>query len=173
MKLKVSHSHPTLCSHVWFLYSPWNSLGQNTGVGSHSPLQGIFPTQGSNPGLPHCRQILYQLRHNGSPSNNKSMLKIPKNLLLQETLRVESQEFIYFFMWHTEHLHWEEQVIGNLSPPPPFRDSRSSTPSLGASGCPLYWRKLGYKQSSEIWMQTSQFGTHFQIWAVLLNRQRI
>ena len=43
------------------LYSPWNSLGQNTGVGSFSRLQGIFPTQGSNPGLPHCGRILYQL----------------------------------------------------------------------------------------------------------------
>ena len=49
------------------LYSPWNSPGQNTGVGSLSFLQGIFPTQGSNPGLPHCRQILYQLSHKGSP----------------------------------------------------------------------------------------------------------
>ena len=49
------------------LYSPWNSLGQNTGVGSLSLLQGIFPTQGLNPGLPHCRQILYQLNHKGSP----------------------------------------------------------------------------------------------------------
>ena len=37
------------------LYSPWNSPGQNTGVGSLSFLQRIFPTQGSNPGLPHCR----------------------------------------------------------------------------------------------------------------------
>ena len=43
------------------LSSPWNSPGQYTGVGSISLLQGIFPTQGSNPGLPHCRQILYQL----------------------------------------------------------------------------------------------------------------
>ena len=43
------------------LYSAWNSLGQNTGMGSLSLLQWIFPTQGSNPGLPHCRQILYQL----------------------------------------------------------------------------------------------------------------
>ena len=49
------------------LYSPRNSPGQNTGVGSCSLLQGIFPTQGSNPGLPHCRQILYQLSHQGSP----------------------------------------------------------------------------------------------------------
>ena len=45
------------------LYSPWNSPGQNTGVGSLSLLQGVFPTQGSNPGLPLCRQILYQLSH--------------------------------------------------------------------------------------------------------------
>ena len=49
------------------LYSPWNSPGQNTRVGSLSLLQGIFPTQGSNPGLPHCRQSLYQLSHMGSP----------------------------------------------------------------------------------------------------------
>ena len=48
------------------LYSPWNSLGQNTGMGSICLLQEIFPTQGSNPGLPHCRQILYQLSHKGS-----------------------------------------------------------------------------------------------------------
>ena len=49
------------------LYSPWDSPGQNTGVGSLSLLQWIFPTQGLNPGLPHCRQILYQLNHKGSP----------------------------------------------------------------------------------------------------------
>ena len=48
------------------LYSPWNSPGQNTGVGSLSLLQGIFPTQGLNPGLWHCKQILYQLSHKGS-----------------------------------------------------------------------------------------------------------
>ena len=40
------------------LYSPWNSPGQNTGVGSRSLLQEIFPTQGSNPGLPQCGRIL-------------------------------------------------------------------------------------------------------------------
>ena len=51
------------------LYSPWNSPGQNTGMGSLSFLQGIFPTQGSNPGLLHCRWILYQLSHKGSLSS--------------------------------------------------------------------------------------------------------
>ena len=49
------------------LYSPWNSPGQNTGVGSLSLLQGILPTQGLNIGLPHCRWILYQLNHKGNP----------------------------------------------------------------------------------------------------------
>ena len=48
------------------LYSLWNSPGQNTGVGSLFLLQGIVPTQGSNPGLAHCRWILYQLSHKGS-----------------------------------------------------------------------------------------------------------
>ena len=49
------------------LYSPWNSPGQDTGVSSCSLLQGIFPNHGSNPGLPHCRQILYQLSYQVSP----------------------------------------------------------------------------------------------------------
>ena len=47
------------------LYSLWNSPDHNTGVGSLSLLQRIFPTQGSNPDLPLCRQILYQLSHKG------------------------------------------------------------------------------------------------------------
>ena len=53
------------------LYSPWNSPGQNTGVGSLCLLQGIFPTQGLNLCLLHCRWILYQLSHKGNPRNSK------------------------------------------------------------------------------------------------------
>ena len=68
----------------WTIYSPWNSPGQNTGVFcilfcileySLSLLQWIFPTQGSNPGLPHCRLILYQLNHKGSPHYYTSIKK--------------------------------------------------------------------------------------------------
>ena len=55
------------------LYSPWNSPGQNTGVGSRSLLQEIFLTQGSNPGLPHCRQILYQLSQQGKELTGKML----------------------------------------------------------------------------------------------------
>ena len=61
---RESESHsvcPILCDPM---DSPWNSPGQNPGVGSLSLLQGIFPTQGLNPGLPHW--ILYQLSHKGS-----------------------------------------------------------------------------------------------------------
>ena len=65
VKVKVAQSRPTLCNPMD--YSPWNSPGQNTGVDSLSLLQEIFPTQGSNPGLLHCRRILYQLSHEGSP----------------------------------------------------------------------------------------------------------
>ena len=63
--VKVAQSCLTLRPHG--LYSPRNSPGQNTGVGSLSLLRGIFPSQGSNPGLPHCRLILYKLSHKGSP----------------------------------------------------------------------------------------------------------
>ena len=49
------------------LLCPWDSPGKSTGVECHFLLQGIFPTQGLNPGLPHCRQTLYRLSHQGSP----------------------------------------------------------------------------------------------------------
>ena len=65
VKVKVTQSCLTLCDPMDG--SPWNSPGQNTRVGILSLLQGIFPTQGSNPGLLHCRRILYQLSHKGRP----------------------------------------------------------------------------------------------------------
>ena len=64
---------------VWLFATPWSaahqaplsvhgdSPGKNTGVGCHTLLQGIFPIQRLNPGLPHCRQILYQLSYQRSP----------------------------------------------------------------------------------------------------------
>ena len=64
MKVKITLVSDSLQPHG--LYSPWNSPGQNSGVGCHALLQGIFPTQGLKPGLPRCRQIVYQLSHKGS-----------------------------------------------------------------------------------------------------------
>ena len=65
LKLEVAQSRPTVCNPWAIQFS--SAPGQDTGVGSLSLLQEIFPTQGSNPGLPHCRQILYQLSYKGSP----------------------------------------------------------------------------------------------------------
>ena len=66
VKVLVAQLCLTLWAHdLWptRLFCPWNSPGKSAGVGSHSLLQGIFLTQGSNPGLSHCRQILYHLSH--------------------------------------------------------------------------------------------------------------
>ena len=69
MSLSESESQSVVSDSLWphGLHSSWNSPDQNTGVGSLSLFQVIFPTQELNPGLPHCRWILYQLSHRGSP----------------------------------------------------------------------------------------------------------
>ena len=69
LKVNVAWLCPTLSDPLDYsparLLCPWDSPGKNTGVGCHSPLQGIFPTQGSSQHLLHCRQTLYQLSHQG------------------------------------------------------------------------------------------------------------
>ena len=74
----ASESCSVMSDSLWphGLYSPWNSSGQNTGLGSLSLLQGIFPTQGSNLGLLQCRRILYQLRHKESPISSDIVCKM-------------------------------------------------------------------------------------------------
>ena len=114
------------------LYSPWSSQGQNTGVGSISLLQGIFLTQGSNPGLPHCRQILYQLSHKGStlpPPQKKEMhtikasnfsfiwdliecytQELASQIALRNCSQVGSEEPGYIWLWG-----WEIHVVKHTS----------------------------------------------------------
>ena len=80
---EVAQSCPTLCDPMDCSLpgyrlpgygGPWGFPGKNTGVGCHFLLQGIFPTQGSNPGLLHCRQILYRLSYEGSHSISPTSL---------------------------------------------------------------------------------------------------
>ena len=78
-----------------------DSPGQNTGVDCLSLLQGIFPTQASNPGVPHCRQILYQLSHKGSPYNHKT----GKNKMSNNTKDGGVDESLH---WHK---HFREQCV--------------------------------------------------------------
>ena len=72
---KINAQCCAVLSHVQLFATPWTVACQAPlSMGSlqaritccHALLQGIFPTQGSNPGLPHCRQILYHLSHQGS-----------------------------------------------------------------------------------------------------------
>ena len=76
----VAQSCPTLCDprDCSPPGSSRNFPGKKAGVGTHALLQGIFLTQGLNPGLLRCRQILYHLSHQGSPQIRKLMLNLPK-----------------------------------------------------------------------------------------------
>ena len=91
-----SHSVVSDCLQPQGLYSPWNSPGQNTGVDSLSLLQGFFTTQGSNLGLLHCRQVLYQQSHQGSPRTRVCSLSFssrsswPRNHPGSPALQVDS-----------------------------------------------------------------------------------
>ena len=97
------------------LYSPWNSPGRNTGGGSLSLLQGIIPTQGSKPGLPHCRQILYQLSHKGSPR----ILEWVAYLFSSRSSQPRNQTGVsciadgFFTNWATRraHVHQREKLM--------------------------------------------------------------
>ena len=75
--------------------TPWRSPGLNTGMGSPSLLQGVFPTQGSNPGLPYCGQILYHLSHKGSPR----ILECSLSLLQQIFPTQESNRGLLHCSW--------------------------------------------------------------------------
>ena len=82
----VAQSCPTLCDPM-DCSPPGSSVhgdspGKNTGVGCHFLLQGIFPTQGLNPGLLQCRQILYWLNHKGSPGIKEWILEGDFKMLL-------------------------------------------------------------------------------------------
>ena len=78
VKVLVAQLYATLCNLTDCsppVSCPWDSPGKNTEVGSHSLFQKIFPIQGSKPGLPHSRQILYHLNHQGSPLRCKDTSK--------------------------------------------------------------------------------------------------
>ena len=84
------------CTVVSNSATPRNSPGQNTGLGSFSLLQRIFSTQGSNPGLLHCRQVLYYLSHQGNPLNFQSQFS---SLLFSDTSRKVGHQIYLSFKW--------------------------------------------------------------------------
>ena len=96
MCVLVAQSCLTVCNPIDYtqltrLLCPWNCPGKNTGVGSHSLLHGIFPARGSNPGLLHCRQILYYLSHHGSGFIKEKTLTLSTFLRLYLNNESESE----------------------------------------------------------------------------------
>ena len=99
MKVKESEScQLCLTLHPHGLYSSWNSAGQNTGVDSPSFLQ-IFPAQGSNPGLPHCRWILYQLSHQGSPEEG---INKQREICVHGSEELIVLKCLYYLKWSSD-----------------------------------------------------------------------
>ena len=131
------------------LSSPWNSPGQNTGVGSCCLLQGIFPTQGLNPGLLHCRWILYQMSHtreaqefwsgyylfsrgSSQPRNLTGVSCIAGRVFINETWR---KPFIHLFQWNSSNNY---HCCCNVSEALPSRDSNEPKPH----GAPYFFKLL-------------------------------
>ena len=110
----VAQSRPTLCDPLYC--SPPGSTvhedspGKCTGVGCHALLKGIFPSQGLNPGLPHCRQILYGLSHQGSPFPNNSIFPL---ISFPPWLSKLNQQYLYTISrgFHTAKLKFQTDLF--------------------------------------------------------------
>ena len=94
------------------LLCPWNSPSKNTGVGNHSVLQGTFPTKGSNPSLPHCRQILHHLSHQGK--HVPSAMKL--NMSTQTWCKVGAHYMFFGFELRTT-IHRSSEKSWRIWPP--------------------------------------------------------
>ena len=96
------------------LLHPWDFQGKSTGVGCHFLLQGIFPTQGSNPGLSHCRQTLYRLSHQGSPEADNFL----KFFFLTSCIQLNSK-LGQFYLLNISHvyfyLHPDSYSLGQVT----------------------------------------------------------
>ena len=103
------------------LYSQWNSPGQNTGVGSLSFLQGIFPTQGWNPRLLYCRRILYELSYEETTWARNADDKNHKIDWLSNQCK---GKFCVVFVWNSESFQLWKIIFSNIFQP---QSSRNST----------------------------------------------
>ena len=132
-EVKVAQLCPALCNHM--NYSPRNSPGQNTGVGSLSLLQGIFPTQGSNQGLPHHRWILYQLSYQGSPWNNVEVGIFGLGYNLRQSCLGEGPiySFKLFLLFITFSFLFFLFTLRDIQIPPKQSDFQNTNARKGAS----------------------------------------
>ena len=134
------------------LLCPWDFPGKNKGEGCCSLLQGIFPTQWSNPGLLHCRQILYHLRHQGSPAEWRvwrvwlsSSKAVPGDLHVGKHLRG--------FKWSKVHNQGNGIGVCLLKFPfilPPWHKTWTHQVTTCSLGMMLSWAKTGARELSSL-----------------------
>ena len=111
------------------LLCPWDSPGKSTGVGCHFLLQGVFPTQWSNPGLPRCRQMLYPPSYQGSQSNLTDVLT-KRDILDTETNTrdVRTQRDNYFTKQQgADHPYTKERGLEQMPPLWPSEETTSAS----------------------------------------------
>ena len=108
---EVAQTCPTLCdpmdSSLTRFLRPWDFPGKNSGVGCHFLLQGIFPTQGLNPGLLHCRQMLYHLSHQGR-CVQRAKRKAPLSLIVKYEWKMNET---VIHVWALNPIPWKNALI--------------------------------------------------------------
>ena len=145
---QLSESRSVMSDSLWphRLYSPWNSPGQNTGVGSRSLLQGIFPAQGSNPGLQHFRWILYQLSHEGSP---RTLEWVAYHFSNRSSRSQESNQGLL----HCRHILYQLSYQGSPKVP-----QKEESPGEG-NGNTVHYSCLGNPMERGAWSATVHGGS--------------
>ena len=93
----------------------WNSSGKNTRVGIHSLLQGIFQTQGSNPGLLHCRRIPYRLSHQGSPQIAEVHIKEIILMIPDSCIFLYLEKYYIPLIWNAASWIWRSVFLKSTS----------------------------------------------------------
>ena len=153
----------TVLSHVWLFVTPWTatcwapqSMGilQNTGVGCHALLQGIFPTQGLNPSLLYCRQNLYQLSNQGKC--NIQEIKTWLNLGLTFTFHFHALE--KEMATHSSVLAWRIPETGEPG----------GVPSMGSHRVRHDWSDLAAAAEQEGWRLKALIPVSIKFWFFLI-----
>ena len=141
----------------------YSGVYQNTRVGSLSLLQGIFPTQGSNPGLPHCRWILYQLSHKGSP-RTLEWVAYPSSILQQIFLTQGLNQGLLHFRQILYQLNYQGSPIPHPRHPTTvaqnllsnFKYKEPQSPWQISASSMIYWEQAAaLSEGTSEWTQLS------------------
>ena len=154
-----------------------DSPGKNTGMGCHALLQGIFPTHGSNPGLPHCRRILYQLSHKGSPASPWVQVISPEGWAWRDMVSGEDGwDFLQVWLGHRDWIKEKrrEQIVSQAARMGPRMWVKAG--KCNWAGAHVPWLAQDCVPSglkSCVWAHRGSWGPRFEIvnsqWTVCFN----